>query len=74
MKSYTGRGSLMVWGAFIYQCKTELNTISTKQDSAKYQKVLQESLLPTWQNLCGKSVPFMQDNARCHIVVTQKHG
>ena len=67
MKRHTGGGSLMVLGAFSYQGKTELSTISTKQDSAKYQKVLQGSLLPAWQNLCGKSETFMQDNGRYHI-------
>ena len=45
MKRHTYGGSHIVWGALSYQGKTELSTISTKQDSAKYQTVLQESLL-----------------------------
>jgi len=67
LKRNTGGRSLMVWGAFSYNGKSNLTTISTCQDSAEYQRHLKETLLSVWKKLSKKDGLFMHDSARCHV-------
>lgn len=74
-----GGGSLMVWGAFCYNGVLPLVKISTRMNSADYQEVLSEGLLPFAGNLAGENYIFQQDNASIHassstLAYLKEHG
>jgi hypothetical protein len=65
-KRVQGGGSLMIWAAFSYQGKTKLAIMRGRQDSAAYQQVLQEYLVPCTRILGLNRGLFQQDNAPIH--------
>lgn len=61
-----GGGSVMVWAAFGSGGKTDIVFMNGRQDSRKYQEVLEKHLLPTAPQICGQNWRFQQDNAPIH--------
>ncbi|KAF4659971.1 hypothetical protein FOL47_007367 [Perkinsus chesapeaki] len=57
-----GGGSVMVWGAICGDQKLALVVVDTRLDSAKYQQLLTDHLLPVLK----AGMVFQQDNAPCH--------
>jgi hypothetical protein len=56
----------MVWGAFGYKRKLPLTEIPSEMNSAVYQDLLQNSLIPHGRKIWGPKYIFQQDNAPCH--------
>ena len=65
-KRAQGGGSVMVWGAFSSQFKSELAIVSGRLDSTKYQALLSNHLLPFLRTMELENAFFQQDNAPCH--------
>jgi transposase len=65
-KRQSGGGSVMVWGAFCAQGKSELVFLEGKQDSQAYIWTLSEHLLPFIDLKYGRDCIFQQDNASIH--------
>lgn len=61
-----GGGSLMIWGAFCSDGKLPLAFPSTKMNSAEYQQVLQNNLIPFMHQFRQKNYVFQHDNASVH--------
>ncbi|KAF0701970.1 hypothetical protein AaE_016204 [Aphanomyces astaci] len=70
-KRVGGGRSVMVWGAFSNDGKSELAFLQGKQNSIKYCETLTTYLLPFLATVraknVGKSVVFQQDNASIHV-------
>lgn len=62
-----GGGSVMVWVAFCWDGKLELQFTSKKIKSSDYCQVLRMSLLPFLRRFCRKKFVYQQDNASIHI-------
>ena len=58
-----GGQSIMVWGAFKSGQRSNLAFIKGKLDSKRYVEVLNNFLLPIYQENCW----FQQDNAPVHV-------
>lgn len=56
----------MVWGAFSHDGLCDLHRISGRMDSAQYQAMLYDHLIPFGPFLGGANWMFQQDNASCH--------
>uniref|UniRef100_T1IMR3 Tc1-like transposase DDE domain-containing protein n=1 Tax=Strigamia maritima TaxID=126957 RepID=T1IMR3_STRMM len=65
-----GDGSLMVWGAFSWNGKTNLAFPSGRMNANAYQELLEESLLPFAEKIGGVYFEFQQDNAPIHVAKT----
>jgi len=61
-----GGGSLRVWGAFCSRGTLTLAFPSTHMDSAEYQQVLHNNLIPFLSRFRRKHFIFQQDNAQIH--------
>lgn len=61
-----GGGSVMIWGGFSARWKTQLVILNGLQDSSKYLKTLQNTLLPFTAVNHGDDYIFQQDNAPIH--------
>lgn len=61
-----GGGSVMVWGAFCAQGKSELVILEGTQDSERYISTLSEHLLPYIDRIYGRDCVFQHDNASIH--------
>ncbi|OWZ16843.1 Transposase [Phytophthora megakarya] len=61
-----GGGSLMVWGAFGYQGKSELVVLEGKQSSHQYIWTVSENMLSFAHLHYGNEFVFMQDKASIH--------
>lgn len=61
-----GGGSVMVWGAFCAEGKSELVILEGSQDSERYIYTLSEYLLPFLDRVYGRECIFQQDNASIH--------
>lgn len=66
--------SLMVWGCMSSQGVGELAFVEGTMNSAKYQNVLENYLLPSIHKLknCDGEFTFQQDGASCHTSKTTK--
>lgn len=62
----------MVWGAFCSDGKLPLAFPSTKMNSAEYQQVLQNNLVPFFRQNQHKNDIFQQDNASVHASKSTK--
>lgn len=61
-----GGGSVMVWGGFSSQGKTELAFLVGRQNSIDYQETLTNYLLPFGEAFHAGSYVFQHDNASIH--------
>eukprot|EP00644_Phytophthora_capsici_P003153 jgi/Phyca11/103161/e_gw1.7.57.1 len=61
-----GGGSVMKWGAFCAQGKSELVVLEGTQDSERYIYTLSEHLLPYIDRIYGRVCVFQHDNASIH--------
>lgn len=68
-----GGGSVMVWGAFAYDGKCDLQRVSGNMDSICYQQLLYQHLIPFGPFLGGSNWKFQQDNAPCHVSKSTKN-
>lgn len=68
-----GGGSVMVWGAFAYDGKCDLQRVPGKMDSICYQQLLYQHLIPFGPFLGGSNWKFQQDNAPCHVSKSTKN-
>lgn len=57
----------MIWAAFSWDGKLELQFTTKKMDSKEYTQILEESLLPFYRRIRGKKPTYQQDNARMHV-------
>ncbi|POM70640.1 transposable element Tc3 Transposase [Phytophthora palmivora] len=67
-----GGGSVMVWGAFCAQGKSELVILEGTQDSERYIYSLSEHLLPYINRSYGRDCIFQHDNASIHSSTATK--
>ncbi|POM63542.1 transposable element Tc3 Transposase [Phytophthora palmivora] len=67
-----GGGSVMVWGAFCAQGKSELVILEGTQDSERYIYSLSEHLLPYIDRIYGRDCIFQHDNASIHSSTATK--
>ncbi|OXA53531.1 Transposable element Tc3 transposase [Folsomia candida] len=65
-KRQAGGGSVMLWGGFGYNGKTELASIPPRTDSLGYQEVLKANLLREGPKIGGRGWILQQDNASIH--------
>ncbi|OXA54337.1 Transposable element Tc3 transposase [Folsomia candida] len=65
-KRQAGGGSVMLWGGFGYNGKTELASIPPRTDSLGYQEVLKANLIREGPKIGGRGWIFQQDNASIH--------
>jgi transposase len=75
-----GKG-IMVWSCFCWKRLGPLVLVEGNMDSAKYQTILQQHLLPFLEDLrkSGYEPVFQEDNAPCHVSQSscawkEKHG
>lgn len=71
-KHHSRVGSLMVWAGFSFNGRTDIAILNGKQNAINYQNVLQEYLLPVWDEISGENGIFVQDNASIHTANTTK--
>lgn len=62
----SGGGGVMVWGAFAFGGKADLVRVTTRLNSAAYQQLLYDHMIPFGPFLGGPEWHFQQDNAPCH--------
>lgn len=62
----------MIWASFSILGKTPVCFISTKMNSEKYVKLLNEVLIPFAKNVMGYEMIFQQYNAACHSACSTK--
>ena len=55
---------LMIWGSFSFSGLNELKIITGYMNSAKYIEILNECILPIFEN--DKNAIYQDDNAPCH--------
>ena len=65
-KRVHGGASVMVWAAFCFSGKTRIVFRPCKGDSAVYQQLLQDNLIPFIDELGGGNWVFQQDGAPVH--------
>jgi hypothetical protein len=72
MSRASGGGSVMVWAGFGFNDRTPILFMSGRQDSLKYQNVLESSLLPYGERIGGPGWIFQQDNCSIHVSKSTK--
>ena len=71
-KRQMGGGSVMTWGAFGFDGKSDLCIVPGRMNSIQYCNMLSECLLPVAARIGGQSWIFQQENAPLHVSSTQK--
>lgn len=56
----------MMWGAFGYYGKSELQSVPVRSNSSDYQAILQSGLIRDGSKMGGRGWIFQQDNAPIH--------
>ena len=69
-KVQQGGGRVMFWGAISHQGALILVKVEGWVNSDKYQKIMEEDVLPTLRKKLGHSFILQQDNARPHTAAT----
>ena len=69
---HTGGGSVMIWAAIGWRGKSEICFLEGKQNAARYQQTLHDTLLPCGGRIGGGNWIFMQDNASIHRAHTTR--
>lgn len=64
-----GGGNVMTWAGFSARGKLQLKFVTNRMNSADYQNVLTDCLLPFYR----QNDVFVQDNARIHVSRTGRH-
>ncbi len=65
-KRHSGGGSVMIWAAIGYRGKTDIAFLEGKVNARKYQRTLEDHLLPHGARIGGEHWKFQQDNASVH--------